>query len=137
MKRGLSVLALTLFIRAAAAAGVPGQVQLCGCKVHRFVLRLPNLQEYEARMMTRKKVEIVLLDVKTVRTGLNGIQRRVEAAVAEKRMSFDVLRLVEPPRAVPVQKKQVRSDSSSVRLGRMTGRNSCSMERRLKESPPV
>jgi predicted Holliday junction resolvase-like endonuclease len=40
-------------------------------------------------------IEIVLLDVKTGKSGLNGIQRRIEAAAAAKRISFDVLRINE------------------------------------------
>jgi predicted Holliday junction resolvase-like endonuclease len=42
-------------------------------------------------------IEIVLLDVKTGKAGLNGVQRKIEAAAAEKRISFDVLRVGEPP----------------------------------------
>jgi predicted Holliday junction resolvase-like endonuclease len=41
-------------------------------------------------------IEIVLLDVKTGNAGLKPIQRKIEAAAAEKRISFDVLRVNEP-----------------------------------------
>jgi predicted Holliday junction resolvase-like endonuclease len=40
-------------------------------------------------------IEIVLLDVKTGKSGLNGVQKKIEAAAAEKRVSFDVLRVGE------------------------------------------
>ena len=40
-------------------------------------------------------IEIVLLDVKTVDAGLNRVQKKIEAAAAEKRIRFDVLRLDE------------------------------------------
>ena len=42
-------------------------------------------------------IDIVLLDVKTGNAGLNGIQKKIEAAASEKRVSFDVLRINEPP----------------------------------------
>ncbi|MDG6953945.1 MAG: hypothetical protein JRN33_03035 [Nitrososphaerota archaeon] len=41
-------------------------------------------------------IEIVLLDVKTGKSGLNPIQKKIEAAAAEKRISFDILRISEP-----------------------------------------
>ena len=41
-------------------------------------------------------IEIVLLDVKTGNAGLNSIQKKIEAATAEKRISFEVLRINEP-----------------------------------------
>ena len=41
-------------------------------------------------------IEIVLLDIKTGNAGLNSIQKKIEAAAAEKRISFDVLRINEP-----------------------------------------
>ncbi len=40
-------------------------------------------------------IEIVLLDVKTGNAGLNGIQKKIEAATTSKRISFDVLRINE------------------------------------------
>jgi predicted Holliday junction resolvase-like endonuclease len=40
-------------------------------------------------------IEIVLLDVKTGKAGLNGIQRKVQDAAEKKRISFDVLRINE------------------------------------------
>ena len=40
--------------------------------------------------------EIVLLDVKTGKAGLNGVQKKIESAVATKKISFDVLRINEP-----------------------------------------
>jgi predicted Holliday junction resolvase-like endonuclease len=40
-------------------------------------------------------IEIVLLDIKTGKAGLNGGQRKIEAAVAAKRVSFAVLRINE------------------------------------------
>ena len=40
-------------------------------------------------------IEIVLLDVKTGNAGLNGIQRKIEAAVAARRVSFGILRMNE------------------------------------------
>ena len=43
-------------------------------------------------------IEIVLLDVKTGKAGLNAVQKKIEAAAAEKRISFDVLRIEEPAR---------------------------------------
>jgi len=43
----------------------------------------------------------VLLDVKTGKSGLNWVQRKIEAAAAEKRVSFDVLRLGEPAPSDP------------------------------------
>ena len=44
-------------------------------------------------------IEIVLLDVKTGNAALNPIQRKIEAAATDKRISFDVLRLEETPPA--------------------------------------
>lgn len=44
-------------------------------------------------------IDIVLLDVKTGKAGLNGVQRKIEEAAAEKRVSFDVLRVEEPPQS--------------------------------------
>ena len=41
-------------------------------------------------------IEIVLLDVKTGNAGLNPIQKKIETAVAAKRIGFDVLRVNEP-----------------------------------------
>jgi predicted Holliday junction resolvase-like endonuclease len=38
-------------------------------------------------------IEIVLLDVKTGKSGLNGVQKKIEAAAADRRVSFDVLRI--------------------------------------------
>jgi hypothetical protein len=48
-------------------------------------------------------IEIVLLDVKTGRSTLNGVQKKIEAAVATGRISFDVLRINEQvvPETVP------------------------------------
>jgi predicted Holliday junction resolvase-like endonuclease len=40
-------------------------------------------------------IEIVLLDVKTGKSGLNGVQKKIEAAATAKRVSFDVLRINE------------------------------------------
>jgi predicted Holliday junction resolvase-like endonuclease len=40
-------------------------------------------------------IEIVLLDVKTGKSGLNGVQKKIEAAAAAKRVSFDVSRIGE------------------------------------------
>ena len=40
-------------------------------------------------------IEIVLLDVKTGKAGLNGVQKKIEAAIAAKRVNFDVLRIGE------------------------------------------
>ena len=40
-------------------------------------------------------IEIVLLDVKTGKSGLNGMQKKIEAAIAAKRVNFDVLRIGE------------------------------------------
>ena len=40
-------------------------------------------------------VEIVLLDVKTGNAGLNGTQKKIQAATAEKRVSFETLRIGE------------------------------------------
>lgn len=44
-------------------------------------------------------IDIVLLDVKTGDAGLNGVQKKIREAAAEKRVSFDVLRVEgpEPP----------------------------------------
>jgi len=42
-------------------------------------------------------IEIVMLDVKTGNAVLNPVQKKIEAAVAEKRIAFDVLRIGEPP----------------------------------------
>ena len=46
-------------------------------------------------------IEIVFLDVKTGKAGLNHVQRKIEEAVANKRISFDVLRIDESSTAVP------------------------------------
>ena len=40
-------------------------------------------------------IEIVLLDVKTGKSGLNGVQKKIEAAIAAKSINFDVLRIGE------------------------------------------
>jgi predicted Holliday junction resolvase-like endonuclease len=42
-------------------------------------------------------IDIVLLDVKTGKAGLSHVQRKIEEAVAGKRVRFDVLRVAEPP----------------------------------------
>ena len=52
------------------------------------------------RNMSRGKdsddpIEIVLLDVKTGNAGLNGVQKKIEEATVEKRISFDVIRVDE------------------------------------------
>ena len=44
------------------------------------------------------EIEIVLLDVKTGNAGLNGIQKKIEKAAAEKRVRFDTLRIDEKVR---------------------------------------
>ena len=41
------------------------------------------------------QIDIVLLDVKTGKAGLNGVQKKIEAAIAAKRVNFDVLRIGE------------------------------------------
>ena len=38
-------------------------------------------------------LEIVLLDVKTGKAGLNGVQKKIQEAAAAKRVSFDILRI--------------------------------------------
>ena len=58
-------------------------------------------------------IEIVLLDVKTGRAGLNGVQRRIEAATAEKRISFEVLRIVEKD---PSETAQAESTAQQLKL---------------------
>lgn len=40
-------------------------------------------------------IEIVLLDVKTGKSALNGVQKKIETAVAGKRITFDVVRIGE------------------------------------------
>ena len=40
-------------------------------------------------------IEVVLLDVKTGKSGLNGVQKKIEVAIAAKRVNFDVLRIGE------------------------------------------
>jgi hypothetical protein len=40
-------------------------------------------------------IEIVLLDVKTGKLGLNGVQKKFQAAATDNRVSFDVLRINE------------------------------------------
>jgi predicted Holliday junction resolvase-like endonuclease len=40
-------------------------------------------------------IDIVLLDVKTGKSALIGVQKKIEAAAAEKRLSFEVLRIDE------------------------------------------
>lgn len=42
-------------------------------------------------------IEIVLLDVKTGVAALNGVQKMIQQAVADKRISFDTLRIDELP----------------------------------------
>ena len=44
---------------------------------------------------TEDPIEIVLLDVKTGKAALNGVQKKIEAAAAAKRVSFEVLRMNE------------------------------------------
>lgn len=41
-------------------------------------------------------IEIVLLDIKTGDAGLNRIQKKIEAAVVENRISFDVMKITGP-----------------------------------------
>ena len=53
-------------------------------------------------------IEIVLLDVKTGNAVLNRIQKKIEAAVAEKRIDFDVLR-VETPKPLSGESKEIQS----------------------------
>jgi predicted Holliday junction resolvase-like endonuclease len=52
-------------------------------------------------------IEIVLLDVKTGKSRLNGVQKKIEEAAVEKRVSFDVLRVAE----------RAASDDSSTETG--------------------
>ncbi|MDG6919664.1 MAG: hypothetical protein JRN62_09575 [Nitrososphaerota archaeon] len=58
-------------------------------------------------------IEVVLLDVKTGRAGLNGVQRRIEAAAAEKRISFEVLRIGEKG---PSEAAQAESTAQQLKL---------------------
>ena len=44
---------------------------------------------------SEEPIEIVLLDVKTGKSGLNGVQKKIGAAAAAKRVSFDILRVGE------------------------------------------
>ena len=80
-------------------------------------------------------IEIVLLDVKTGKSGLNGVQKKIEAATIAKRISFDILRVneqtttgasrVEPVDqqlqlgVVPVNDEDVWSSASDTRRGHM------------------
>ena len=58
-------------------------------------------------------IEIVLLDVKTGKAGLNAVQKKIEAAAAEKRISFDVLMIEEPARTGAESEE---SDSQQLKL---------------------
>lgn len=52
-----------------------------------------SLQEHEQGDDLDELIDIVLLDVKRGKSGLNGMQKKIEAAAAAKRVSFDVLRI--------------------------------------------
>ena len=41
-------------------------------------------------------IEVVLLDVKTGKSNLSGVQRAIKKAIEEKRVKFEVLRLADP-----------------------------------------
>jgi predicted Holliday junction resolvase-like endonuclease len=62
---------------------------------------------------TEDPVDIVLLDIKTGKAGLNGIQKKIEAAVAAKRFSFDVLRIDESAQS---DIKPEETDSQQLKL---------------------
>jgi predicted Holliday junction resolvase-like endonuclease len=62
---------------------------------------------------TEDPVDIVLLDVKTGKAGLNAIQKKIEAAVAAKRISFDVLRIDESAQS---DIKPEETDSQQLKL---------------------
>ena len=41
-------------------------------------------------------IEVILLDVKTGKSNLSGVQRAIKKAIEEKRVKFEVLRLADP-----------------------------------------
>jgi Endonuclease related to archaeal Holliday junction resolvase len=74
-------------------AGVSGQVQpadarFIGSPIDYLIFR--NMSKGDD---SEELIEIVLLDVKTGKSGLNGVQKKIEAAAAAKRVSFEVLRM--------------------------------------------
>jgi predicted Holliday junction resolvase-like endonuclease len=58
-------------------------------------------------------IDIVLLDVKTGKSALNGVQKRIETAAAEKRLSFEVLRIDDKS----ISKTSRQEDSAQLKLG--------------------
>jgi hypothetical protein len=59
-------------------------------------------------------IEIVLLDVKTRNAGLSPVQKKIETAASERRVSFDVLRMNEPS---PFDTESEETESQQLRLG--------------------
>jgi predicted Holliday junction resolvase-like endonuclease len=68
----------------------PADARFIGSPIDYLIFR--NMSKGED---SEDPIEIVLLDVKTGKSGLNGIQKKIEAAAAAKRVSFDVMRINE------------------------------------------
>ena len=68
----------------------PADARFIGSPIDYLVFR--NMSKGED---SEDPIEIVLLDVKTGKSGLNGVQKKIEAAIAAKRVNFDVLRIGE------------------------------------------
>jgi predicted Holliday junction resolvase-like endonuclease len=71
----------------------PADARFIGSPIDYLIFRNMSLGED-----SEDPIEIVLLDVKTGNAGLNHIQKKIEAAAAEKRIKFDVLRIGERTR---------------------------------------
>jgi predicted Holliday junction resolvase-like endonuclease len=69
----------------------PADARFIGSPIDYLIFR--NMSKGED---SEDPIEIVLPDVKAGKAGLNTIQRKIEEAVANKRVSFDVLRVNEP-----------------------------------------
>ena len=68
----------------------PADARFIGSRVDYLIFR--NMSKGDD---SEDPVEIVLLDVKTGKSGLNGVQKKIEAAAIAKGVSFDVLRINE------------------------------------------
>ncbi|MDG6949256.1 MAG: hypothetical protein JRM77_05300 [Nitrososphaerota archaeon] len=68
----------------------PADARFIGSPIDYIIFR--NMSKGDG---SEDSIEIVFLDVKTGKAGLNPIQKKIEAAATDRRISFDVLRISE------------------------------------------
>lgn len=126
----------------------PADARFIGSPIDYLIFR--NMSKGED---SEDPVEIVLLDVKTGKSGLNGVQKKIEEAIIAKRISFDILRVYEQTTTgaspvepvdrqlqlgvVPVNDEDVWSSSSDTRRGHMVAqRNGVGLDSELTRVIP-